>query len=72
MVKDLRKWLIVLVLMVKYVSFTESLLLIIISRVILDDWNAINKSMLVEKNNKCCICIIKGQKNWDKTLEKRT
>jgi len=36
-------------LIVKYVSFIKTLLLIIVSGVVTDNWNAINKSMLVGK-----------------------
>jgi len=35
--------------MTKYVSFTKTYLLIIVSAVVIDDWNAINKGMLMEK-----------------------
>ena len=35
--------------MIKYVSFTKTLLLIIVSEVVIDDWNAINKGMLVRE-----------------------
>jgi len=49
--------------MVKYVSFTKTPLLIIVTRVVIKDRNAINKGMLVEKNNKCCIGIVKGINN---------
>ena len=49
--------------MVKYVSFTKTPLLIIVTRVVIKDRNAINKGMLVEKNNKCCIGIVKGKNN---------
>jgi len=45
--------------MIKCVSFTKTHLLIIVSRIIIDDWNAINKGMLLKKNNKCCINNIK-------------
>lgn len=38
-------------------------LLIIGTRIIIDDWNAINNSMLMKKGNKCCICIIKRANN---------
>lgn len=44
--------------MVKSVWFTKTP--IIVSEVVIDDWNAINKGMLMEKNNKCCIGIVKG------------
>jgi len=49
--------------MIKCVSFTKTHLLIIVSRIIIDDWNAINKGMLLKKNNKCCISIIKETNN---------
>lgn len=41
---------IMLMLMTKYVSITKTLLLIIVSEVVRDDWNTINNSMLVKKN----------------------
>ena len=47
--------------MVKYVSFTKTPLLIIVTRVVIKDRNAINKGMLVEKNNKCFISIIRDK-----------
>jgi len=47
--------------MVNYVSFTKTLLLIIVIGIVIEDWNAINKGMLVGK--KCCIDIIKGTSN---------
>jgi len=36
----------------KILSFTKTPLLIIVCRVVIDDWNTIKMSMLVEKNNK--------------------
>jgi len=45
--------------MVKCVSSTKIPLFIIVSEIIIDDWNAINKGMLMIKKNKCCIDIIK-------------
>ena len=60
-----------LILKAKYVSFTKASLLIIVSAVIIDDWNAINNGMLVGK--KCCIGIIKGTNNLrQEKIEKRT
>lgn len=45
----------------KYVSFTNMLLSIIISGILLDDSNTIDTDMLEENNNKyCIISIIKG------------
>jgi len=35
--------------MVKYVLFTKTPLLIIVTGIIIDDWNAVNKDMLLEK-----------------------
>jgi len=49
--------------MVNYVSFTKTLLLIIVRGVTIDDWNAVNKSILMETNNKCCINIVKKTNN---------
>jgi len=49
--------------MAKYVSFTKTLLLIIVSGVVIDDRKTLNKRMLVEKDNKCCIGIIKRTNN---------
>jgi len=37
------------------ILFTKTRLLIIVSEIVIDDWNAINKCILVEKNNKWCI-----------------
>jgi len=48
------------------VSFIKTSLLIIVSRVVIDDWKTINKSMLVEKYSKCCIDIIKTTNNLRK------
>lgn len=48
-----------LISLVKYILFTKIFLLIIISRVVIDDLNAINNGTLMEKNSKCCIDIIK-------------
>jgi len=42
--------------MEKCVLLTKSSLLIIVDEV-LDDWNAINKCILVVKNNKCYIYV---------------
>jgi len=36
--------------MIKYMLFTKTHLLIIISTVVIDDWNVINKNMLMNKN----------------------
>lgn len=33
--------------MIKYVSFAKTLLLIIVSGVVINDWNAINRGILV-------------------------
>jgi len=52
-----------MILMAKYVSFTKTLLLIIVSGVVIDDRKTLNKRMLVEKDNKCCIGIIKRTNN---------
>jgi hypothetical protein len=49
--------------MVNYVSFSKTLLLIIVREVAIDDWDAINKSVLIEKNKKCCIDIVKKTNN---------
>jgi len=49
--------------MVKYVSFTKTHLLIIVSGVVINDWNAINKNMFVNKSYIFCIYIIKGPYN---------
>jgi len=38
-----------LILIIKYVSFIKTFLLIIVSRVVINNWNAINKSLAVEK-----------------------
>ena len=51
-----------LILIVKYVSFTKTLLLIIIIWVVPGDWSVIYKSMLVEEK-KCCIDIVAGTNN---------
>lgn len=48
-----------LISIVKYVLFIKILLLIIISRVVIDDLNAINNGTLMEKNSKCYIDIVK-------------
>jgi len=37
--------------MVKYVLFIKIYLLIIVSEVVIDDWNILNKCMLVGKKN---------------------
>ena len=60
-----------LVLLVKYVSFTKTHLLIIVSGIVIDDSNAINNDMLMEKINKCCISIIKWTNNL-RQLKKMT
>jgi len=41
--------------MAPYVSFIKTHLLIIINGEVINDWKTINKDMLVEKYNKCCI-----------------
>jgi len=67
------KEMIVLILMAKYISFTKTPLLIIVSGVVIDDWSTINKDMLVERNKKYYIDIIKGTNNLrQKKIEKRT
>jgi len=43
--------------------FTKTFLLTIIIGVVIDDWNTINEGVLVKKNNKCCIDIIKEINN---------
>jgi len=58
--------------MVKCVSFTKTHLLIIVSEIVIDDSNAINKNMLAIKNNKCCIDIIKMYNLRRKKIGKRT
>jgi len=56
--------------MVKRISFTKTPLLIIVSGMIIYDLNAINKGMLVEKSNKCCIDIAKGTNNLRQKFRK--
>jgi len=65
---------IVLILMAKYISFTKTPLLIIVSGVVIDDWSTINKDMLVERNKKYYIDIIKGTNNLrqEKNRKKNT
>ena len=58
--------------MVKCVSFTKTHLLIIVSEIVIDDSNAINKNMLAINNNKCCIDIIKMYNLRQKKKGKRT
>jgi len=46
--------------MAKYESFSKTLLIINnVSEIIINDWNAISKDMLVGKSNKCSILIVK-------------
>ena len=47
--------------MVKLITFTKISLLIVVSGVVKVGWNSINKSIIMENNNKCCIGIIKWQ-----------
>ena len=55
-----------LISIVKLVAFTKTHLLIVVSRVVKFWWNSINKGIVVEKNDKCCIGIVKWQLFWAK------
>ena len=49
--------------MAKFESITKTSLLIMVNGIVIHDWNVINKCMLVEKSNKCCIDIVKKTNN---------
>jgi len=51
LITQIREWLIVFILKVKYVLFIKIFLLIIVSELVTDDWNAIKNGILVENNN---------------------
>jgi hypothetical protein len=46
-------------LMIIFVLFTKTPLLIIVNEIVKVEWMLINKSILREKNNKCCVNILK-------------
>jgi len=41
-----------------------------VSGIVIEDWNAINKGMFVEKSNKCCIDIVKWTNNLRQKFRK--
>lgn len=52
-----------LIIMAKCVLIAKTLLLIMISEIVIEDLNAINKGILMENSNRCCIDIVKWTNN---------